>query len=139
MEWTVCERPACPNAAGIPSTQAPGHTKPRAPFFSARWRARRAVSMLELLIVVTVNYLNGAVMSYNQSAQELNTNASEGVVLALLKTRNAALPGSPFLPGNLKTTMSSNTSTYRAQWSNRIFIMVPTNTVGSGLDLLKLM
>jgi len=86
-----------------------------------------------------LNYLNGAVVCYNQSVAELNTNAAEAAIVGLLQTRDASRPGSPYLPSNLKTNSSSNASTYRATWTGRMFEQRSPGTNGSGLDLLKLM
>jgi len=134
---------------------------------SLRRGGRLGVSLAELLVVVSVlaviaaiavplmlnlvpsageqaatrnlNYLNGAVLSYNQAVEELNTNATEPTILALLQTRDARSHGSPYLPSNLKTNTSSDSSVYRAKWNGRMFEMLPPGSAGTGLPLLTLM
>ena len=127
---------------------------------------QKAVSLVELLIVVAVigvmaavaipmmnafipaqsqvatrnlNYLNGAVVCYNQAATELSTNTSASAIMQVLKARDTLVSGSPFLPSNLKTNTTSDSSTYRATWTGRMFELLPPGTNGTGFDLLKLM
>jgi len=127
---------------------------------------QKAVSLVELLIVVAVigvmaavaipmmnvfvpaqsqvaarnlNYLNGAVVCYNQAATELTGNATVPVIVGVLMTRDPSISGSPFLPSNLKTNTTSDSSTYRATWTGRMFELLPPGTNGTGVDLLKLM
>ncbi len=128
---------------------------------------KRGVSLTELLVVVSVlaviaaigvplmlnlvpsageqtatrnlNYLNGAVLSYNQAVEELNTNATETTILTMLQTRDNRSHGSPYLPANLKTNTSSDSSVYRAKWNGRMFEMLPPGSAGTGLPLLNLM
>lgn len=105
-----------------------------------------AVPMMQLLApskdqvaVRNLNYLNGAVVTYNQAVEELPTNASTSDIMGMLQARDAQNHGSPYLPDNLRINTTSDPSTYRATWSNRMFILIQTNAAGTGLDLLKLM
>lgn len=86
-----------------------------------------------------LNYLNGAVQTYNQAVEELNTNATPAQIMVILQTRDTNRHGSPYLPTNLKTNSTSSTSTYRARWSGRMFEQIQPGASGAGLDLLKLM
>ena len=87
-----------------------------------------------------LNLLNSAVQCYNQTGNsELNTNVSEPVIMGILMTRYTNISGSPFLPSNLKTNTTSDSTTYRATWKGRLFQQLPPGTNGTGLNLLKLM
>lgn len=150
----------------MPSPDA-GKGRPAAASARASGISVQALSLVELLVAVAViviissiaiprisnlvpsasdatatrnlNYLNGAVQAYNQAVEELDTNASAGEIITVLQTRDAARHGSPYLPSNLKTNSTSDTSTYRAEWTNRMFKKDPPGTAGTGVDLLKMM
>ncbi len=93
-----------------------------------------------------LNYLNGAVLGFNQSNWELVLAASSGSddeqrIFDSLRYRapvNPA-PGSPYLPANAAFVASSSTTDYRAKWNGRMFEIVVPGTNGTGLDLMKIM
>ncbi len=93
-----------------------------------------------------LNYLNGAVVGFNNSNWELVLAASSGSedeqkIFDSLRYRDPATPapGSPYLPLNATFVATSDTATYRAVWNGRMFgIVVPVSN-GTGLDLMKLM
>lgn len=86
-----------------------------------------------------LNLLNGAVINYNQSVNQLtNSSGSDSAVVELLKTRDASVPGTPFLPDHFANVTTSDTNAYRAVWNTRVFEMVSKGESGSGIDLLKL-
>lgn len=91
-----------------------------------------------------LNYLNGAVIAFNQGNRELTNSAASGVeqtIFEYLRYRDTVnpAPGSPYLPPTATYVASSDSSTYRAQWNGRMFRIVAPGTDGSGLDLMKLM
>jgi len=91
-----------------------------------------------------LNYLNGAVLKFNESNWELYLapdagSADEESIFNTLRYRaptNAA-PGSPYLGNNAFFTASSGTETYRAQWNGRMFDIIYPGSNGTGLDLMK--
>ena len=93
-----------------------------------------------------LNYLNGAVVAFNQSTWELVLAASSGSsdeqqIFDSLRYRSATNPaaGSPYLPPTATFVTSTNTSTYRAVWNGRMFGIVVPGSNGTGLDLMKIM
>ncbi|MBE2179325.1 MAG: type II secretion system protein [Chthoniobacterales bacterium] len=89
-----------------------------------------------------MNVLNGAVTSMNNTGQEIVLNpqpdaSDEQTVFANLQARDASnpVPGSPFLPANLRFVASSDTSLNRAIWNGRYFQLVPEGSAGTGIDL----
>lgn len=93
-----------------------------------------------------LNYLNGAVIGFNNSNWELVLTASSGSddeqkIFDSLRYRAATnpAPGSPYLPDTATFVASSDTSTYRASWNGRMFGIVVPGTTGAGLDLMKIM
>jgi len=140
----------------------------------ARTRSRSAVSLVELVVVITVlgvmgavtipriinlgpavsyetaernlNYLNGAVLSFNQSNWELVLTASAGgtadeeAIFNSLRYRDPTnpAPGSPYLPSNAQFVASSLNTDYRARWTGRLFEMVPRGSSGTGIDLMQM-
>ena len=93
-----------------------------------------------------LNYLNGAVIGFNNSNWELVLAASSGSddeqkIFDSLRYRDATNPasGSPYLPDTATFVASSDTSTYRASWNGRMFGIVVPGTTGAGLDLMKIM
>ena len=93
-----------------------------------------------------LNYLNGAVIGFNESNWELVLAASSGIsdeqaIFDSLRYRAATNPsaGSPFLPPTATLVATSDTSTYRAMWNGRMFSIVVPGSNGTGLDLMKIM
>jgi type II secretory pathway pseudopilin PulG len=132
-----------------------------------------AVSLVELLVVITVlaviaaislpwvlnmvpasqyglaernlNYLNGAVLNFNQSNWELVLTASSGTddelaIFNSLRYRAASnpAPGSPYLPDTVKFDVSTNASDYRARWTGRMFELTSPGSSGAGINLLDM-
>ena len=93
-----------------------------------------------------LNYLNGAVVGFNDANWELVLAASSGsdderAIFDSLRYRDATNPasGSPYLPSTAAFVATSDTSTYRAMWNGRMFVIVVPGSNGTGLDLLKMM
>lgn len=93
-----------------------------------------------------LNYINSAVLSFNNSNWELVLATSSGSddeqkIFDSLRYRSATNPaaGSPYLPETATFVASSDTSTYRAMWNGRIFGIVVPGSNGTGLDLMKIM
>lgn len=93
-----------------------------------------------------LNYLNGAVIAFNESNWELILTASGGTtdeerIFDSLRYRDATnpAPGSPYLPPTATFVASSNATSYRASWNGRMFSLVPAGSNGAGLDLMKIM
>lgn len=93
-----------------------------------------------------LNYLNGAVIGFNQANWELVLATSAGSddeqkIFDSLRYRASVNPaaGSPYLPSTAAFEASSSTSTYRAKWNGRMFEIVVPGTNGTGLDLMKIM
>lgn len=93
-----------------------------------------------------LNYLNGAVIGFNQANWELVLASSAGSddeqkIFDSLRYRAAVNPaaGSPYLPLSAAFEASSSTATYRAKWNGRMFEIVVPGTNGTGLDLMKIM
>ncbi|GAB4183447.1 MAG: hypothetical protein Fur0032_24410 [Terrimicrobiaceae bacterium] len=86
-----------------------------------------------------LNVLNGAVLQYNQSVQELtNSVGDHAAVVALLRTRDTSVPGSPFIPTNWSMNVVSTTNSFRASWNGRAFAFLVPGMAGSGVDLLEM-
>jgi len=93
-----------------------------------------------------LNYLNGAVIAFNQSNWELVLTTSGGSdderrIFDSLRYRDSAnpAPGSPYLPPTATFVTSSSTDDYRAKWNGRMFELVAPGTEGTGLDLMEIM
>ena len=93
-----------------------------------------------------LNYLNGAVVGFNNSNWELVLTASPGSddeqkIFDSLRYRDPTnpAPGSPYLPETATFVASSDMTTYRATWNGRMFGIVVPGTTGTGLDLMKIM
>lgn len=93
-----------------------------------------------------LNYLNAAVLSFNQSNWELVLAESSGsddeqAIFDSLRYRAATnpAPGSPYLPPNAAFVASSSANAYRAKWNGRMFEIVVPGTNGTGLDLMNMM
>jgi len=137
-----------------------------------QWQCR-GVSLVELLIVIAVigimgtmgmmlmrnvlptssaataernlNFLNGAVVAFNQATWELVLAASSGssdelAIFNSLRYRDVAnpLPGSPYLPATTVFVVSSNTADYRARWNGRMFEITMPGASGVGINLLRM-
>lgn len=137
-------------------------------------RRAQGASLIELLVVITflalmaavsiptivgtitsssyetakrnLNYLNGAVIAFNQSNWELVLSTSSGSddeqkIFDSLRYRdsNSPAPGAPYLPPTATFEASSSTTTYRAVWNGRMFQFVVPGSNGTGLDLMKIM
>ena len=92
-----------------------------------------------------LNYLNGAVVGFNDANWELVLAASSGsdderAIFNSLRYRAATnpAPGSPYLPPTAAFAATSDTSTYRAMWNGRMFVIVVPGSNGTGLDLMKI-
>jgi len=83
--------------------------------------------------------LNRAVLHYSQVAQDITDTAvsgsatDEGAIVARLKTRDATIPGSPYLERNFRDTPSSSSDDYRIQWNGHAFELLRPGTTGTGL------
>ena len=93
-----------------------------------------------------LNYLNGAVVGFNEANWELVLAASSGsddeqAIFNSLRYRGTTnpSPGSPYLPLNATFVATSDTSTYRAMWNGRMFVIVVPGSNGTGLNLMKIM
>jgi len=95
-----------------------------------------------------LDLLNAAVQSFNQANWELVLSTSGGsddeqAIFDSLRYRDPdvrlASPGSPYLPPNATFVASSDTNSYRAVWNGRLYEFRSAGTVGTGLDLMKIM
>lgn len=93
-----------------------------------------------------LNYLNGAVIAFNQSNWELVLTSADGSddeqrIFDSLRYRDAAnpAPGSPYLPSTATFVASDSSDDYRAMWNGRMFELLAPGTEGAGLDLMKIM
>lgn len=89
-----------------------------------------------------LNILNGAVTAMNNTGQELVLNpapdaSDELAVFTALQSRDAnnPVPGSPFLPADLRFVAGAETNINRAMWNGRYFQLVPEGAPGTGIDL----
>ena len=138
-----------------------------------RWRPIRGFSLAEIVVVIAVigimagigivvmtgvisgtssqtaernlNYLNGAVLAFNQANWELvlatNSGANdEQAIFNSLRFRDTATPssGSPYLPATTVFVVSSNTADYRARWNGRMFEITMPGASGVGINLLRM-
>jgi len=85
-----------------------------------------------------LNFLNGALHSYEQAVGELATNSSLTNIITWLTTRDPDVPGSPYLSTNSNFQIVSDQNTYRARWGGRFFEMTPPGESGTGLNLLQM-
>ena len=92
-----------------------------------------------------LNYLNGAVVAFNQASWELVFDADSGTsdesaIFNSLRYRDAAnpSPGSPYLPATTVFVASSSTSDYRATWNGRMFEIAMPGASGTGINLLRM-
>ncbi len=92
-----------------------------------------------------LNYLNGAVIAFNESNWELvlasaSDISDEQAIFNSLRYRASTnpSPGSPYLPPTATLVATSDKSTYRAVWNGRMFGIVVPGTNGTGLDLMKI-
>ncbi|MEI8313284.1 MAG: prepilin-type N-terminal cleavage/methylation domain-containing protein, partial [Verrucomicrobiota bacterium] len=88
-----------------------------------------------------LNYLNGAVVGFNDANWELVLAASSGsddeqAIFNSLRYRDTTNPatGSPYLPSTAAFGATGDTSTYRARWNGRMFVIVVPGSNGTGLD-----
>ena len=93
-----------------------------------------------------LNYLNGAVIGFNQANWDLVLATSGGSddeqkIFDSLRYREAVNPaaGSPYLPPTATFVGSSSTNDFRARWNGRMFEIVVPGSNGTGLDLMKIM
>jgi prepilin-type N-terminal cleavage/methylation domain-containing protein len=83
-----------------------------------------------------VERLNRAVHSYEMAVREISLAAGDGAnVVALLRTRSAQAPGSPYLDDQPSYAVTSSAESYRARWSGRVFELLVPGQDGTGLDL----
>ncbi len=88
-----------------------------------------------------VETLNRAVMAYNQCGSTISivangaSAADEQSVIALLTTEDPAIPGTPYLAGNVPATASDDTAVMRVRWDGRYFELLAKGAAGSGLKL----
>lgn len=92
-----------------------------------------------------LNWLNGAVVQFNQANWELvlapaSDASDEQAIYNSLRFRDplAPTPGSPFLPSHAVFNTSSASNAYRAVWNGRMFQLVGPGSAGTGIDLLNL-
>lgn len=86
----------------------------------------------------SANFLNRGVQHYNQVNSEISIAAAsdtsdEMAVMALLKTRAAALPGSPYIPPEFSSIPSSDIDKIRLYWTGRFFRIIPEGAAGAGI------
>lgn len=86
----------------------------------------------------SANFLNRGVQHYNQVNSEISIAAAsdtsdEMAVVALLKTRDAALLGSPYIPPEFSSIPSSATNEIRIYWTGRFFRIIPEGADGAGI------
>lgn len=91
-----------------------------------------------------LNYLNGAVLAFNQANWELVLNPSLGADDELLIFKSLYYrhptrpsPGSPYLPPTASYHETSSPETYRAEWNGRMFQMINPGSPGTGINLLQ--
>lgn len=85
-----------------------------------------------------MNFLNRGVQHYNQVNSEITIataadTSDEFAVLTLLKTRDQAAPGSPYIPSEFTAISSSDTEVVRMYWTGRYFKAIPEGTTGTGI------
>jgi type II secretory pathway pseudopilin PulG len=137
---------------------------------SANYQTVQALSLTELLVVVTVitilaavvipqmvglsrpaeqaaaqetmERVNRAINLHEQSQTAITVSptpgfADEMAVLALLQTRDDAIPGSPFLDANLRYPQTSDDTRPRGFWDGEYFRLLTPGEEGSGLDFAR--
>jgi len=82
--------------------------------------------------------LNRAVNHYIQIVGEIGVEADVGTtdeleVVELLQTRDANLPGSPFIPGEFVVSASSDAEKIRVVWTGEYFRVIPVGVAGGGI------
>lgn len=91
----------------------------------------------------TMNLLNRAVLHYGQINANIAVSPVEGstddelAVLALLKVRDAAVPGSPYVSADFSTDVSDEINTVRARWNGKFFQLIPEGVAGTGLEIAR--
>jgi len=86
--------------------------------------------------------LNHAISHFNQIAGPIDVGAAEGsadelYVLELLQTRDASLPGSPYVPSEFLVEASSDPAQIRLTWTGDFFKVVPVGTAGAGIVVAR--
>lgn len=89
-----------------------------------------------------MNELNRAVLHYNQAASTINVPPQVGTddelaVLALLKTRDLAVPGSPLIAAAFPEAASSHNAIYRLRWNGKFFELLVPGVAGSGIVIAE--
>lgn len=83
-----------------------------------------------------LEYLNRAVIAYEHAGAEItNGTGAASNVIALLKTRDVSLPGSPFVETNIAIQITSSQTEYRAAWNGTRFELLEPGQAGSGQNL----
>ncbi|MEM6910516.1 MAG: type II secretion system protein [Verrucomicrobiota bacterium] len=96
-------------------------------------------SAVETVAEHKLSVINESIRSYEQMMPTLtvtvddSSSADELAVIALLETRDPAIPGSPFFEGAGTMTASANADHYRARWNGFVFELISPGTNGSGL------
>lgn len=84
-----------------------------------------------------LEFLNQGVWKYQHAgAQVTNASGSTSNVVALLKTRDESMPGSPYVDATFSIRMSSSTNDYRGMWNGSTFELLSPGETGSGMNLL---
>jgi prepilin-type N-terminal cleavage/methylation domain-containing protein len=83
-------------------------------------------------------FLNRAVLHYGQIVRAVPVAAASGSsdeaeVLALLKTRDPDVPGSPFVPVEFTATASSDAGLVRLQWNGKFYKPLVVGEEGDGI------
>jgi prepilin-type N-terminal cleavage/methylation domain-containing protein len=82
--------------------------------------------------------LNRAVEHYDQVNSQISVPVSsdtsdEVAVVALLKARNPAAPGSPYIAADFTVVSTSSTDKVRLYWTGKFFKTIPEGTPGIGI------
>jgi len=85
-----------------------------------------------------MNLLNRGVLHQVQAVGTIDVAVSSGsddelAVLALLKTRDTGVPGSPFIPSTFSGVGSSSTDSVRIIWTGHFFKLLPEGSAGTGI------
>lgn len=85
-----------------------------------------------------VAFLNRATAHYSQIEGSIAINAGPSTadeieVIELLQTRNASIPGSPFIPAEFSVQPTNDTSQPRIIWDGTQFRLLQVNLEGTGL------
>lgn len=86
--------------------------------------------------------LNHAISHFSQISGSISVGAAEGSadelsVLALLQTRDASRPGSPYVPSEFLVEPSSDPAENRLTWTGDFFKVVPVGTAGAGIVVAR--